>query len=142
VLALVNGGDRLQAQAVVRGDFQRLAVAADQGRWQGFVLIVLRWLSDSPTEYGFPTDLWSAPRLPQLIDQEFGLHFHPHYLSPWLRQRGYTLQKPRHVSREQDQQAIAQCLQRDWPRCSLTFTSTTLHTKRRWCPFPCCEEHF
>src|SRR4051812_4933327 len=46
--------------------------------------IVLRWLSDSPTEYGFTTDLWSAPRLARLIEQEFDTHFHPHYLSTWL----------------------------------------------------------
>jgi transposase len=78
--------------------------------------IALRWLSDSPTEYGFPTDLWSAPRLAQLIEQEFGVHFHPHYLSTWLRQRGYTPQKPRRVPREQDDEAIARWLEMDWPR--------------------------
>jgi transposase len=78
--------------------------------------IVLRWLSDSPSEYGFPTDLWSAPRLAQLIEQEFGVHFHPNYLSTWLRQRGYTPQKPRRVPREQDDEAIAQWLAEDWPR--------------------------
>jgi len=73
-------------------------------------------LSDSPSEYGFATDLWSAPRLAQLIEQEFGVHFHPHYLSTWLRQRGYTPQKPRRVHREQDGEAIAQWLAEDWPR--------------------------
>jgi transposase len=78
--------------------------------------IALRWLSDSPSEYGFATDLWSAPRLAQLIEQEFGVHFHPHYLSTWLRQRGYTPQKPRRVHREQDGEAIAQWLAEDWPR--------------------------
>src|SRR4051794_13337579 len=78
--------------------------------------IVLRWLSDSPTEYGFPTDLWSAPRLAQLIDEEFGVHFHPHYLSTWLRRRGYTPQKPRRVPREKDDEAIARWLAKDWPR--------------------------
>src|SRR3954447_2400339 len=78
--------------------------------------IVLRWLSDSPTEYGFTTDLWSAPRLAQLIEQEFATHFHPNYLSTWLRQRGYTPQKPRRVPREQDDEAIAQWLAKDWPR--------------------------
>jgi len=78
--------------------------------------IVLRWLSDSPTEYGFPTDLWSAPRLAQLIEQEFGVHFHPHYLSTWLRQRGYTPQKPRRVPREHDDEVIARWLETDWPR--------------------------
>jgi transposase len=78
--------------------------------------IVLRWLSDSPTEYGFATDLWSAPRLSRLIEQEFGVHFHSNYLSTWLRQRGYTPQKPRRVPREQDDEAIARWLAEDWPR--------------------------
>ncbi len=78
--------------------------------------IALRWLTEAPTEYGFPTDLWSAPRLAQLIDQEFGVGFHPHYLSTWLRQRGYTPQKPRRVHREKDDEAIARWLAHDWPR--------------------------
>ena len=47
---------------------------------------MLRWLSDSPTEYGFATDLWSAPRLARLVAQEFGIRFHPDYLGTWLRQ--------------------------------------------------------
>jgi transposase len=78
--------------------------------------IALRWLTDEPTEYGFPTDLWSAPRLAQLLEQEFGVRFHPHYLSTWLRQRGYTPQKPQRVHREQDDEAIARWLAEDWPR--------------------------
>lgn len=78
--------------------------------------IALRWLSDSPTEYGFPTDLWSAARLARLIEQEFDVHLHPHYLSTWLRRRGYTPQKPRRVPREKDDEAIARWLEEDWPR--------------------------
>ena len=78
--------------------------------------VVRRWLSDLPTEHGFTTDLWSAPRLAQLIEQEFGVHFHPHYLSTWLRQRGYTPQKPRRVPREHDDEVIARWLETDWPR--------------------------
>src|SRR5438477_9691540 len=39
--------------------------------------IVRRWLEDSPTEHGFATDLWSAPRLAQMIGQEWGVSFHP-----------------------------------------------------------------
>jgi transposase len=35
--------------------------------------IVLRWLSNNPLEQGFTTELWSAPRLAQLIQQEFGI---------------------------------------------------------------------
>lgn len=78
--------------------------------------IVLRWLSDLPTEHGFATELWSAPRLAQLIEQEFGIRFRSTYLATWLRQRGYTPQKPRRVAREHDDEAIARWLAKDWPR--------------------------
>jgi transposase len=82
--------------------------------------IVLRWLSDPPLEHGFATELWSAPRLAQLIEEEFGVHFHPDYLGTWLRQRGYTPQKPRRVPREKDDEAIARWLAEDWPRIKRT----------------------
>jgi transposase len=78
--------------------------------------IVRRWLADQPTEHGFATDLWSAPRLAQLIQQEFGVALNPRYLCAWLRQRGYTPQKPRRVARERDDAAIARWLAEDWPR--------------------------
>jgi hypothetical protein len=78
--------------------------------------MVLRWLSDPPTEHGFATNLWSAPRLAWLIEDVFAVHFHPDYLTTWLRQRGYTPQKPRRVAREHDEEAIAQWLAQDWPR--------------------------
>lgn len=78
--------------------------------------IVRRWLSDCPTEHGFATELWTAPRLAQLIEQEWGIHFHPGYLAAWLRQRGYTPQKPRRVARERNEEAIARWLAQDWPR--------------------------
>jgi len=73
-------------------------------------------LSDLPTEYGFPTDLWSAPRRARLIEQEFGVCCNPNYLGTWLRQRGYTPQKPRRVPRERNEEAIARWLAEDWPR--------------------------
>jgi transposase len=102
-----HGGDGLTAPSVP-GRSPQLTTTQEK--------IVLRWLSDLPTEYGFTTDLWSAPRLAQLIEQEFDAHFHPHYLSTWLRQRGYTPPQPRRVPREQDDEAMAQGLETDWPR--------------------------
>jgi len=82
--------------------------------------IVRRWLTDSPTEHGFPTDLWSAPRLAQLIREELGVSLRPGYLSAWLRQRGYTPQKPRRKACERDDEAVARWPARDWPRIKKT----------------------
>jgi transposase len=78
--------------------------------------IVGHWLADNPTDHGFATELWTAPRLGLLIEQEFGVHFHPNYLACWLRQREYTPQLPRRVPRERDDRKIALWLAEDWPR--------------------------
>lgn len=78
--------------------------------------VVRRWLADNPRDHGFATELWTAPRLRLLIQQEFGVQFHPDYLITWMRHRGYTPQLPRHVPRERDERAIARWLTEDWPR--------------------------
>src|SRR5688572_14923885 len=78
--------------------------------------IVRRWLGDSPSEHGFDTELWTAPRLGRLIEEEFGIRLNPRYLSAWLRDRGFTPQKPQRVPRERDPKAIAAWLESDWPR--------------------------
>lgn len=78
--------------------------------------VVLRWLADSPTEHGFPTELWTGRRLTQRIAEEWGIAFSPEYLCRWLRARSHTPQRPRRLPRERDDRAIATWLARDWPR--------------------------
>jgi transposase len=78
--------------------------------------IALRWLVDSPTHHGFDTELWTAARLGQLIREEFGVGLNPRYLGAWLRDRGFSPQKPQRVARERDPKAIAAWLESDWPR--------------------------
>ena len=78
--------------------------------------VVRRWLHDPASEHGFGSELWTGARLAGLIQEEFGVGFHPSYLSAWLRTRGYTPQTPERVPRERDPQAIARWLEADWPR--------------------------
>ncbi len=78
--------------------------------------IVLRWLRLNPTVLGFATELWSAPRLAQLIEQEFDIRFNPRSLCVWLRDRGFTPQMPQRVPRERDPMEIEAWLATDWPR--------------------------
>jgi transposase len=77
--------------------------------------IVRQWVADNPREHGFETELWTAPRLAQLIREEFGIPLHPKYLKAWLRDRGFTPQKPQRVPRERDPAALAAWLATDWP---------------------------
>jgi transposase len=85
--------------------------------------IIGRWLADKPTEHGFPTDLWTGPRVAHMIRQEFGVALNPKYMSVWLRRRGYTPQKPRWVPRQRDPEAIAAWLAADWPRIKKSSTA-------------------
>jgi transposase len=78
--------------------------------------IVRRWMADNPTDLGFPTELWTTDHLGQLIEEEWGISFHPHYLATWLRRRDYTPQLPRRVAREANAEEIARWLAEDWPR--------------------------
>ena len=74
------------------------------------------WLAEKPTAHGFRTDLWTARRVADLVRRRFGVAFHPDYPRAWLRQRGYSPQKPRRRPRPKDQSAIDRWVAEDWPR--------------------------
>lgn len=77
---------------------------------------VKAWLTQKPTEHGFRTDLWSARRIVDLIRRHFDVTFHPASLRRWLRDRGYTPQRPAKKVRQRNDDAIAGWVKTDWPR--------------------------
>jgi transposase len=91
--------------------------------------IIRRWLADKPTEHGFPTDLWTGPRVAHMIRQEFGVALNPKYVTVWLRRRGFTPQKPRRVPRQRDPEVIAAWLAADWPRIKKQRPANGLGTR-------------
>lgn len=90
--------------------------------------VVRRWLRAPATEHGFVSALWTGRRLARVMGEEFGLEFHPNYLSLWMRERGFSPQKPRRQARERDAQRIAAWLEQDWPR----IKKKPLARRRRW----------
>jgi transposase len=77
---------------------------------------VIGWFRQSPKDFGFATELWTARRVARLIDQYFGVSMNPRYLNAWLTARGITPQKPQRQVRERDQAEIERWLREDWPR--------------------------
>jgi len=77
---------------------------------------VLGWFRQSPKDFGFATELWTARRVAQLIRQHFGVSMNHRYLNAWLTARGITPQKPQRQARERDQAEIERWLREDWPR--------------------------
>jgi transposase len=77
---------------------------------------VRQWLAQKPTAHGFPTDLWTARRVAELISRACGVSFHPHYLRAWLTQRGYSPQRPTRRPRQRNDATITHWAANDWPR--------------------------
>jgi len=77
---------------------------------------VLRWFRHSPGEFGFPTELWTAPRVADVIRRKFHKTFHPRYVNQWLAQRRITPQKPERQARERNAKEIRRWVREEWPR--------------------------
>lgn len=75
---------------------------------------VCSWLAKDPTEFGFRTSLWTAPRLVKLIRDKFGIVYNPNYFCTWLRNHGFTPQKPRKVAAQRDEARIAAWPKQEW----------------------------
>lgn len=69
-----------------------------------------------PLASGFRTDLWTCRRVAEVVQQRFGVSYHPDHLGRILHDLGFTPQKPEQLARERDEEAIQRWRKRDWPR--------------------------
>lgn len=79
---------------------------------QRLVKILLR----GARKAGYATELWTCPRVVEVIERKFGVTYHVNYVPQLLRSLGWTPQKPERRARERDEAAIARWRIRDWPR--------------------------
>lgn len=77
---------------------------------------VLGWFLKPATDFGFANELWTAPRVAQLIRRKFGVEFHERYVNQWLAERRITPQKPRRRPRERDDERIERWKRYQWPQ--------------------------
>lgn len=75
-----------------------------------------RLLKKGARAAGFPTERWTLSRVRKLIENTFEVSYHPHSLSPILRQLGFSTQLPQPEAQEGDTDAIRAWLRKDWPR--------------------------
>ena len=65
--------------------------------------------------HGFPTDLWTLPRVAAVIERRTGVRYHPGHVWYLLRQLNWSLQRPARRARERDEAAIRQWVRARWP---------------------------
>ncbi len=69
-----------------------------------------------PPAAGFASELWTVPRVRQLIVQRFGQRFSTVHVWRLLGQIGFSPQRPVGRARERDETKIAEWKNQTWPR--------------------------
>lgn len=64
----------------------------------------------------FATDLWTCPRVAQVIRERFGVEYHVDHVGRLLHSMGWTPQKPQRRAIERDEEAIQGWIKHEWPR--------------------------
>ena len=81
---------------------------------------LVRMLLEGAMAHGFPTALWTGPRVVELIRREFGVRYHRNHVIRLLRGLGFSPQKPERRARERDEAGIQGWVRREWPRVKKT----------------------
>jgi transposase len=77
---------------------------------------LVRMLANGAKAAGFDTDLWTCPRVAEVIERTFGVSYHPDHVWKLLRNLGYSPQKPQRRAREQNPEAVHRFRKEEWPR--------------------------
>ncbi len=69
-----------------------------------------------PETAGFSTNLWTCPRIRQLIQEVYGVTYHVDSLPQLLKSLEFSCQKPQRRAVEQDKEAVTHWVASDWSR--------------------------
>ena len=72
-------------------------------------------LEQGPQAFGYWEDVWTRERVSRVIENRFGVRYHPTQVGHILRKLGWTLQKPVRQAKERDEAAIERWTQEEWP---------------------------
>lgn len=81
---------------------------------------LLKSLIKGAMALGYRTDLWTLPRIAEVIKKRFGVKYHPDHLGKLMTQFGWSHQKPDRRAIERDEKRIEEWKQKDWPRIKKT----------------------
>jgi transposase len=77
-------------------------------------------LRRGPTAHGFATDLWTLPRVAEVIERRTGLRFHPGHVWRILQRLNWSLQRPARQAVERDDAAVRRWVRVRWPAVKKT----------------------
>ena len=72
-------------------------------------------LDSGPLAYGLDCGLWTSPMIAWLIEEEFGVAYHPGHVRKLLHGLGFSVQRPRRVLARADPDAPQRWRRRTYP---------------------------
>jgi len=72
-------------------------------------------LDSGPVAYGLDTGVWTSPMLAWVIEEEFGVAYHPGHVRKVLHNLGFSVQRPRRVLARADAGAQDRWHRRTYP---------------------------
>ena len=78
-------------------------------------LQLLELLAQGPLAFGFRGDVWTQPRVAEVIRRHFGVKYHPSQVGRILKQYGWSRQKPSRRAQQRDEEAIRRWKEERWP---------------------------
>jgi transposase len=73
-------------------------------------------LAQGAAAWGFRGEVWTQPRVTELIRQQFGVSYHPSQVGRILKALGWTRQQPALRAAQRDEGAIQTWREQEWPR--------------------------
>jgi transposase len=77
---------------------------------------LIQLLAQGPLKRGYRTNVWTSKRIAQLIDEEFGICYHPNHIGRLMFRLGWSHQKPKKHAAERDPEKIERWKRKKWPR--------------------------
>jgi len=74
------------------------------------------WIKARPQDSGYTSGCWNTPMIQDLIQRQFGVEYHPHYLCTLLKNMGFSYQKARFVSDHLNEAKRLEWRQTRWPK--------------------------
>lgn len=87
-------------------------------------------LAHGAESYGFKGDIWTQPRVAQVIEREFGITYDPSQVGRILKRCALSLQKPQKRASQRDELSIQAWEDERWPTLKKSPTRTTHYSVR------------
>jgi transposase len=105
-------------------DAEALHGAARAGRRprlsQDQIALIQKELLEGAVSHGYPSELWTLPRVAQVIEAVTSVHYHPGHVWKLLRQMGWSLQRQSLRAKERDEKKIRHWKRRTWAKVKKT----------------------